>query len=282
MAKKFNLDTVKEMKTKPLVFSILYIIGAIILIAIGAMIAGKGGGAAIVFGLLIAAGGGGWAGYTGYSMIIDSKNEKTCNVDYWSVYNCVANPTDKDADYELNITECIAQTNAQYKGFFSSKYGGVWLRSNTTNTSNVDAFYVPSDKETLALTYDSSTPGARLYIRKPKAQGDSDKGVTATGATNGCAGAKSLGSIVASSPSASGVTLKLSGMSGLADTDSITLTIVSTASPPSSSSPIVTSQTVTTLKTGYTITGQSMAPGTYRVTASHTSVLSSVSTNFTV
>jgi hypothetical protein len=284
MAKKFNLDTIKEMQTQKLVYSILYLLGALVLLAIGAMVAGKGGGAAVVFGFLIAVGGA-VSGYTGYNMIIDTKNAKTCNAAYWNEYKCVANAAGTDADSDLNITECMAQTKAQYEGLFSRKYAGVWLRTNTTNTSNVDAFYIPADKETLDLTSDTSTPGARLFIRKAKADGDDDKGVVATGSTGGCAVTKSLGSIVASSPSAAGVTLKLSGVTGLATTDNITLTIVSTASPLSStSSPIVNTASVATLTgaSGYIVSNQSMTAGTYKVTASHTGVSSSVSTTFTV
>lgn len=285
MAKKFSTDTIKEMKTSALMKATLYLIGALILIAVGAMIGGKGGGAAIGFGVAIAFGGA-YVGKMSYDMVVDTKNAKTCNVNYWNEYKCVANPAGTDADYELNITECKAQTDAQYAGFFSRKYAGVWLRSNTSNTSNVDAFYIPADKESIDLTSDKSTSGGRLFIRKAKANGDDDKGVEAkgAGATSGCAVTKSLGSITASSPSPTGVTLKLSGVTDFATGDSITLTIISAASPPSASSPIVDTATVATLTgaSGYAISNQSMTPGTYRVTASHTSAPSSVSTTFTV
>lgn len=279
MAKKLNFTTVKEMKTKELFISILWLIGAFILIVIGGMIASKEGAGkgAIGFGLLIAAAGGGWSGYTAYTMIVDPKNAKTCNANYWNKYECVSNPAGTDADYELDITECKAQTNAQYKS-----YAGVWLKSNSSG--NYDAFYIPGDKETVALTADNSSSKGIAYMRKAKANGDNDKGVTATGTgASGVCVTKTLGSMTASSPSAAGLTVKLSGITGFQDSDSITLTVRSTASPPSSASPIVTSAQVSALKsaTGHVITGQSMATGSYRITASASGV-SDVSTTFNV
>ena len=276
MAKKFNFTTITEMKTDKLLRAILFLIGGLVLISVGAMIASKEGANWIVIAIGAAvAGAGAWFGvYGAYQMVIDPKNAKTCNVNFWNKYECVANPAGTDAEYELDITECKAQTDAEYKG-----YAGVWLRSNSTNTSNVDAFYIPGDKTSLTLTSDpSKNTGGTLFAKK--GDGKDDKGVTVTGATSGCT--KSLGTITASSPSASGVTLKLSGVSGFSDSDSVTLTIRSTASPPpSSSSPIVTSSTITTLKTGYTVTGQSMTPGTYSVSASATGA-TAVSATFTV
>lgn len=279
MAKKLNFTTLKEMQTKKLMYSILYLLGALVLIAIGAMAAGKGGGAAIGFGLLIVAGGS-WLGYTGYNMITDTKNAKACDPAYWNEYTCTDNPVGTDGDYDLDITLCEAQKNAQHAGLFGQKYAGVWLVANTVNTSNVNAFYIPADKETI----EAKTGTGRIFARKAKANGDDDKGLVITGSNTGCAAAKSLGTIIASSPSATGVTLKLSGVTGLADADRITLTITSNASPPpSASSPIVASETVATLKSaaGYIISNQTMPAGSYKVTASFTGV-TSVSANFTV
>lgn len=273
MAKKFNFNTIKEMKTGPLVKAIFAIFGAIILIALGAMIGGKGGGAAILFGLAIAAGGGGGLGYYAYKTITDPKNEKTCNVNFWNEYKCVANPAGTDADYELNISECKAQTDAQYKG-----YAGVWITSNSSSTSNVDAFYVSGDKESITTTSDTSSSGGRLFARKAKAKGDDDKGVTVTGAISGCTVTKSLGTMTASSPSTSGLTLKLSGVTGFSDSDNVTLTYVKSGSSPGS--PIIGSATIVTLKTTGTIS-QTLTTGSYTVTASATGA-SSVSATFTV
>lgn len=285
MAKKLNFDTLKEMKTKELFISILWLICALVLIAVGAMIAGKDGASGVVIGIGfgIAAAGGGWAGYTAYKMITDTKNAKTCNTEYWVSYDCVSNPT-KDADYELNVSLCDAQTKAEYAGFLSRKYAGVWLTSNSSNSANFDAFYIPGDTTKVELKSDNSATKGKVYLRKAKANGDDDKGVEATGAITGCV-TKTLGTLTASSPSVSGLNVKLTGASGFQTTDNITLTITSNASPPvsSPSSPIVLSATFSTLTqaSGYTISGQTMSSGSYKITASATGV-SSVSQTFTV
>lgn len=183
MAKKLNLTTIKEMKTQPIIYAVMYLFGALILLMLGLTIAtkeSKEGGTStlnIGVGLLMALGGGGFCGYKAYSIVVDPKNAKTCNADYWNKYECVANPAGKDADYELNIDECKAQTNAQYKG-----YAGVWLTANTATT--VDAFYISGDKTTVPLIADNSSKSGYVFTRKAKAIDDNDKGVTVTGVTS--------------------------------------------------------------------------------------------------
>lgn len=181
MAEKLELDTVKNMKPSALLMAIIWLMGSLILIAFGASIAGSGGKVYLILGL-VAVAGGSWLLYDKvYKAIIDPKNQKTCNTAFWNTYSCVANPTDSDADTETDITECIALTNAQYKG-----YAGVWLKSNTqTASSNVDAFYISGDTTTVALTNDTSTPGARLFAKKAVDK-EKKEGLAVTGTVSGC------------------------------------------------------------------------------------------------
>lgn len=190
MAKKLSVDTVKNMKNNAIMKAGMWLLGCLFLIAIGVSFATKegAGGGAIGFGLLIAVGGGGFSGYTSYNIITDSKNQKTCNNDYWASYDCVANPT-KDGDYDLDVTLCEAQTKAEYEGLFSRKYAGVWLTSNSSNSANFDAFYIPGDTESVELKTDNSAKKGKVYVRKAKANGDDDKGVSVKGTISGCGAA---------------------------------------------------------------------------------------------
>lgn len=178
---KLNFETVKNMKTSALLRAVMLLLGALVAIAVGAMLGGGGSNGGILIGLVIAGLGGWFGGYSGYKMIIDSKNQKTCNANFWNKYSCVANPTDSDADTETDITECLALKNSEYKG-----YHGVWLKSNTeTSTSNVDAYYISSDVETLEVSSDKTTSGARLFAKKAVDK-EKKEGLKVTGAISGC------------------------------------------------------------------------------------------------
>jgi hypothetical protein len=172
------------------------ILGALVAIAVGAMIGGGGSTGGVIIGIVIAGLGGWFGGYAGYKMIIDSKNQKTCNANFWNKYSCVGNPTDSDADTETDITECLALKNAEYKG-----YHGVWLKSNTeTSTSNVDAFYISSDIVELEISSDQSTSGARLFAKKAVDK-EKKEGLKVTGTISGCAASSSSSPTSSSSPS---------------------------------------------------------------------------------
>lgn len=161
MAKKFNIDTIKELKTSALIRSILFLIGAIVILAVGLMIS-KNGGTAAIIGLIVGLAGAGWMGYTSYKIVVDPKNAKTCNANFWNKYECISSPTGDDVEEELDTTECKALTKAEYGG-----YAGVWLKSNTsTNTSNVDAYYISGDVTSFTATPDRTTSGSRLFAKK--------------------------------------------------------------------------------------------------------------------
>ncbi len=160
MAKKFSFDTIKEMTPDSLKRALLFLFGAIIILVLGVSI-GSGVENSMVKGLLIVGGlvGGAVMGYQSYKIVIDKKNEKTCNAS-WTEYTNIAKPNDEELDTEEDISECTAKTNAYYKG-----YAGVWVKpaSSPTATNNVDAIYFPGDSESFNATTDSS--GGKIYAR---------------------------------------------------------------------------------------------------------------------
>lgn len=179
MAKKFNFDTIKGMRTDAILKALMWMVFSLVLIIVGGTIASKGGAFFIVAGLIIAVLGGGWTGSKAYDIVVDPKNQKTCNANFWNKYTCISNPSDLETDtVELDVTECIAQKNAEYNG-----YAGVWLVSNTVNTSNLDAYYISGDVTELSVKADKTAAGGILYAKK--AVGD-DKGLKVSGETSAC------------------------------------------------------------------------------------------------
>jgi hypothetical protein len=111
-------------------------------------VSGLSGGLNIGSGIMafLGLGGGAWTGYTGYNILIDSKNAKKCNAAFWSVTEKIG--FDKD-DYtsDLGITLCKAQIKAEYDG-----YAGFYCVSNTETENTIDAYYINmTDSKKLTL-----------------------------------------------------------------------------------------------------------------------------------
>jgi hypothetical protein len=183
----FSFDKAKNLKTQAIINAVLWLFGALVFIILGTTLASKGkdNTGLMIAGLVLALAGGGWAGYTVYKIVTDNKNQKTCNVEYFNKFECVAKPKDSDiSDTQADITLCEAQKNAQYRG-----YAGVWVKpaADPSETGNVDAYYIDGDKDKLTLEPGTSSSKGTIYLRKPKAKNKDDKGVTASGATTGSA-----------------------------------------------------------------------------------------------
>jgi hypothetical protein len=179
MAKKFNFDTIKEMTPDSMKRALLFLFGAIIILVLGVTV-GSNVENGMLKGLFIIGGlvGGCVMGYQSYKIVIDKKNEKTCNAS-WTEYTNIAKPTDEDLDTEEDISECTAKTNAYYKG-----YAGVWVKpaQSPTTSGNVDAIYFPGDSESYTATTDSS--GGKLYARNADKNKDQKAfAVTVSGGT---------------------------------------------------------------------------------------------------
>jgi hypothetical protein len=175
MAKKFNFDTIKEMTREAQIKAIMFLVFAILLVVIGVSMGTQAeGGMAKIIGLLIGLGGGGWLGYTVYTIVTDRKNEKKCNVSFWTEHTNIKKPTGDDFEEEEDITECAAQIKAQYDG-----YAGVWIKpaQSPTATGNVDVVYFPGDSESYTATKDSN--GGRVLARKADKKKD-QKALTVT------------------------------------------------------------------------------------------------------
>lgn len=116
---------------------------------------GKIAGGLVCFGLFIG------LGYWSYSILIDPKNEKTCNANFWKTTTCVSFPEIKeDSVIDLGTTICKAQTRAEY----DNNINGFYARSNTADT--IDVLYFSNDSI-------SSTNGRNILYYK--------KGVKASG-----------------------------------------------------------------------------------------------------
>ena len=146
MANDISLDTLQNNKKKTQV--IMYMLIALIMIALGATFMGTGTTAALIAGGIgIVAGG--YFGYTGYNILIDPKNERRCKQGYFTqVYSNMRVPKkwvsgDVSIDTDIDMSEEDIITKAQFNG-----YGGVFLVSNISGDSvggNYDAYYVPGD-----------------------------------------------------------------------------------------------------------------------------------------
>lgn len=160
--KKFNMDTLKNLKTSAMLFIALWIFGLIVCLGMAAALADSSAIMAGVIGL----GGGAACGYMAYATAVSSKNQKTCESKLWNK-TCGMKPPSKyladgdEADFDLEITECEALKKANYGG-----YSGVYLVSNTSTagSTSVDAYYIPGDVETIPLVTSASS-GARFYAR---------------------------------------------------------------------------------------------------------------------
>lgn len=171
--KKLNTDTLKNLKTMSIVYIVLLLLGVLICIGVAVPIAEKSAIAALIIGL----GGGAGCSYGAYAIAVNPKNQKTCNVNWFNVTENVLNPTGSDADTDLDITDCLAQKNAEYNG-----YAGVWLKSNVNakaTLGNFDAFYIPfgddPEKTTITLTPSTGPLKGTAYTKKGSKD---DKGVT--------------------------------------------------------------------------------------------------------
>lgn len=188
MAKKFEWQTFKDLQLKYQVYVILLLFLAIVLSSVGLVfLAGMSkevpptnlkpeGGSKIlpakIIGGIVCLGLAALSGYYGYTMLIDQKNEKTCNAAFWSKTECVSFPTPTtDSIYEINVSLCKAQTKAQYDG-----YAGFYTKSNVTNL--FDVIYLSGDTESVTATNGSDT----LYVKKK--QKSDDKEITVTGGGN--------------------------------------------------------------------------------------------------
>jgi hypothetical protein len=156
--KKLNMDTLKNLKTETIIYVSLLLLAALLALGGGASIGGGAGAGVAVLGFL-------GFGAGAYVLATNPKNQKTCNASFFNLTENVLNPAGSDADTELDITECLAQKNAQYGG-----YAGVWLSSNTSTTSgNIDAYYISGDEETtvtLQPTGPSDPKKGRAFIKK--------------------------------------------------------------------------------------------------------------------
>ena len=153
------MDTLKNLKMETIIYVAILLVAALIALAGGASIGGGVGAGVAVAGFL-------GFGAGAYVLATDSKNQKTCNVNFFNLTENVLNPAGSDDDTELDITECLAHKNAQYNGYI-----GVWLTSNTVTTTsgNIDAYYISGDSDTVVTlqpTGASNPKKGRAYIKK--------------------------------------------------------------------------------------------------------------------
>lgn len=137
--KKLELQTFLDLTRDNQIKVVLYIVGALVLMMVG-LSSLSGGNLDAVSGIIAGCGigGGSWLGYKGYTVLIDPKNEKTCNSAFWTVTENVDFDPDDYTENEKDITLCKAQIKAQY-----DQYAGFYCRPNTETTNTVDVYYIP-------------------------------------------------------------------------------------------------------------------------------------------
>lgn len=158
--KKLNMDNLKNLITMSMVYIGILLFLALVCVAVGASLISS---SPAIGGMIALFGGAGFS-YWAYTIATDPKNQKTCNANFFNKTENVLNPAGDDADTELEITECLAQKNAQYKGYI-----GVWLKSNTTTTGTFDAYYISGDSDTnvtIQPARPSDTTKGNVFIKK--------------------------------------------------------------------------------------------------------------------
>lgn len=249
--KKLELQTFLDLTRPNQIKVVLYLVGALVLLMLG--VSGLSGGLNMGSGImaLIGIGGGSWTGYTGYNILIDSKNAKKCNASFWSVTEKIG--FDKD-DYtsDLGTTLCKAQIKAEYDG-----YAGFYCVSNTETENTIDAYYINmTDSKKLTL---KSAGTSNVFTIK-----SGDNKITVTEPPGSFT--LSFGTV-----SADSVTLVASAFDRIDDTKDAIVTVIPPGSPvsPSSGSPTPSSSvTIQNLKdTGVTLTGPFETGTVFSVTA---------------
>jgi hypothetical protein len=224
--KKLELKTFMDLTQENQQKVGLYLFGALILLMIG--ISGVSSGAA---GLILAAVGipiGSWLGYTGYKILIDSKNEKKCNAKFWTVTENVGFDTD-DYDSDMGTTLCEAQLKAEYNG----DYTGFFCTSNAETEDTIDAYYFTTKKLTIKNSGTSNVFTAKSTVKVTDPPG-------------------SFKIEFVGSPSSATVTIRGSSFIRIDETKnvSVTVTTTDTSSPPSSPVTTTSSYTIQQLKDG--------------------------------
>lgn len=231
--KKLDFQTFLDLTRENQIKVVAYLIGALVLLMVG--ISGLSGGmnaGSIILGVLGLACGG-WLGYTGYTILIDSKNAKKCNALFWSVTEKIG--FDKD-DYksDLGITLCKAQIKAEYDG-----YAGFYCVANTESENTIDAYYINlTDSKKLTL---KSSGTSNVFTIK---SGENKITVTEPpGSFTLAFGTVSYDSVI----------IRGSLFDRVDDTKNAIIVVTQPNSSPSS--PVTSSATIQNLKDGITLTG---------------------------
>ena len=158
-----SYETFKNNKKKMNV--VMYAVIGLIIIAIGGMVATTGGSGPAIAGLLVFAAGA-YSIYYGYEILIDPRNERRANLDYFNQQSCVTIPAEylkdgADIDIVLDSMDTALLIKAEYEG-----YGGVYLKSNTSQFSvggTFDGFFIPKDTKVHKVVRASGSSGADNY-----------------------------------------------------------------------------------------------------------------------
>lgn len=257
MGKKLELKTFTDLTRENQIKVVLYLLGALILIIIGATSLAGGfnvGSAAVA---AVGIGVGAWLGKTGYDIFVDPKNAKKCNAAYWTVTNRVGyDPEEYSSD--LDITLCEAQLKAQY-----GDYAGFFCTSNTSSSSssspvptNVDVFYIRmTDSKKLNLTQSGASNVFTIKTGENKIRVTEPPGTFRLTLT-------------------SGLLLTGTDFDRIDDTQSITISFGAAASPspaPQQPPADITTNTVDELKSGIQLTDGSFASVTVSAKSKTTS-----------
>lgn len=242
--KKLEWQTFLDLTPENQMKFILYLAGSLVLLMVGiSSISGVSQGditAGILTGLGV--GGGAWLGSKGYNLLIDPKNEKKCNVNFWSVTESVGFEED-GLKNDLGVTLCKAQLKAEYGGF-----AGFYCTSNNETENTVDAYYIDlSDSKKLTLKKSGTS---NVFTIK---SGDNKITVTEPPGTF---------TVEFTSSSTSAVTIRAKSFVRIDETRDASVSVIPPVSPPNSpGSP--QSVTVQQLKDGFTLSSSSpFASGT--------------------